>query len=71
MFEALMARAGAAAERRAEARAKALAVGLDRALPGDVAVSAVPEGARLEGRSLRARLALDPALKWVIAGLIR
>jgi hypothetical protein len=71
MFETLIARVGAQAERRAQARARALAAALDRALPGDVAVSAAPEGVRLEGRGLGRRLALDPALKWTIMGLIR
>ena len=71
MFERLIARAGAAAERRAAARARGLGAELDRALPGDVTVATVPEGVRLEGRALGRRLALDPALKWTIMGLIR
>jgi hypothetical protein len=71
MFETLIARAQGAAERRAAARADALAAALDGALPGDVTVAVGADGVGLTGRGLERRLALDPALKWVVAEAIR
>jgi hypothetical protein len=71
MFDSLIARAGRAAERRAAERARLLAAALAGALPGDIAVAEDADGVRLMGRALKRRLALDPALKWTIVGLIR
>lgn len=71
MFESLMTRAARVAERRAAAQARRIATALEAALPGDVRVAAEAQGVRLSGRALGRRLALDPALKWTLAGLIR
>ena len=71
MFETLTARAAARAEARAAEQARRLAARLDQDLPGGVRVEADAQGVRLTGRALRRRLALDPALKWMIAELIR
>jgi hypothetical protein len=68
MFETLEARAARTAERRAKARAQALADAFGAALPKDIRVEADAEGVRLSGRALGRRRALDPALRWTIAG---
>ena len=71
MFEALTARAARAAERRAVEQAQRIAARLDEALPADVRVRVDGSDVQLAGRALGRRLALDPALKWTIAELIR
>jgi hypothetical protein len=68
MFERLEARAARAAARRATARTAALAEALRAALPTDIGVGADGEGVRLSGPGLRRRRALEPALRWTIAG---
>jgi len=67
MFERLTARAEAAAARRAEAQRARIAARIPAALHPEASA----DGVRLSGRGLRRRLALDPALKWLLAGLIR
>lgn len=71
MFEALSARAARAAERRAVEQAQRIAARLDEALPADVRVRVDGSDVQLSGRALGRRLALDPALKWTIAEMIR
>lgn len=71
MFEALIARAGRSAERRAAELARQIAGRLDDGLPADVSVEADGSDVRLSGRALKRRLMLDPALKWTLARLTR
>jgi hypothetical protein len=71
MFEALTAGAARAAQRRAQERAQRLAAEMGAAMPSDIEVAADERGVRLSGRALRRRLALDPALKWTLRGLVR
>lgn len=71
MFEALIARVRRVAERRAREKARLLAEALKAALPRDIHVEADEAGARLSGRALRRRLALDPALRWAMRRPIR
>ena len=71
MFEALTARAARTAERRADAHKSRFTQRLEASLPGDMGVEAGAEGVRLSGRALKRRLALDPALRWIMAELIR
>ncbi len=70
-FEALVARADRAARRRARLRSAALAERIADELPGGVTAEADADGVRLSGRGLRRRFALEPALRWLIAGLAR
>jgi hypothetical protein len=65
MFERLVERVDALAERRARARAAALAERLQAELPRGIAAAADAEGVRLSGRGIVRRFALDPALRWM------
>ena len=69
MFEALIARV----ERRAARRAAALAQDVaERVIAPELAsVTVQKDGVHLTGRSLVRRFALDPALRWLVAGVIR
>lgn len=69
MFEAMTRRVGLVAERRARTRAVQLAERVEANVPPGVIIEAVPEGVRLSGRGLRRRFALEPALRWLTAGL--
>lgn len=69
MFQRIIERAGDAAARRAKARTLVLAEQIRAEVPDDVEVSALDEGVRFSGRGLRRRFALDPALRWLMAGL--
>lgn len=69
MFERIMEQAGDAAASRAKARISGLAEQIRAGAPRDVEVSAQEDGVRLSGRALRRRFALDPALRWLMAGL--
>ena len=71
MFEGLTARAARIAEARAEARRRALAEAATSALPADVDIAAGQRGLVLSGRRVARRFALDPALRWLFAGLAR
>ena len=68
MFEALTARAERAARRRAEALSAALAERIEAERPPGVTVESAEAGVRLAGRRLGRRIALEPALRWLIAG---
>ena len=61
MFETLLTRMSAKAERGAREQAEALA---ERLQP-EIEAEAVPGGVRLIGRGLRRRLVLEPALRWM------
>lgn len=65
MFEQTFARVSRSAERRRLARIEMLAERMRAAVPGGIEVEPVPEGVRLSGGDLRARFALDPALRWL------
>ena len=71
MFETLMAQAVTRADERAAERAARIAARLEEALPDDVRARADADGVRLTGRGLKRRLALDPALRWIMAELNR
>ena len=62
MFERLLARGAALAERRARLRAREIAAAQ---LPAGVAAEVVDEGVVISGRGLRRRFALEPALRWL------
>ena len=69
MFERLIERARLIAERRARARVLILTDAMAADLPRDVAAEASEAGVVLRGRGLAARMALDPALRWLTAAL--
>lgn len=71
MFEATIERAERHARTRAVLRSKELAQDLAAALPAGIESEAVEKGVRLSGRGARRRLALDPALRWLVARLVR
>jgi len=71
MFERLSARIERAAAQRARARGAGLAARIADELPSGVTAEADESGVRLSGRGLRRRFALEPALRWLIAGLGR
>ena len=66
MFEMLIERARRAAERRARARADALASDLREKLPRGVSCVRSAEGVALLGRGLKRRFALDARLRGLI-----
>jgi hypothetical protein len=70
MFERLLERAGRAAERRAGAKARALAERLGDKLPPGIEARAEAEGVVLSGRAIARRFALEPGLRWLIGRLI-
>jgi len=65
MFEHLLERGRAIAERRARARRTGLADELRGALPPGVTAAPDADGAVLSGRGLTRRFATDPALRWL------
>jgi hypothetical protein len=71
MLERLMVHGAALARRRIEARRARLVEALEADAPAGVRISAGDEGAVLSGRGLKRRFALDPALRWLAAGLRR
>ena len=71
MFEKLAERGERLARERAGARRRALAERLRAELPGGIEVTEDEAGARLSGRGLARRHALDPRLRGLIAGLVR
>ncbi|HEX6374611.1 MAG TPA: hypothetical protein VFZ91_02715 [Allosphingosinicella sp.] len=68
MFERLMRHGAALAETRARRRRSELAEALREAAPDGVGVSEEEEAVALSGRGLGRRFALEPALRWLIAG---
>ena len=68
MFERLMLHGAALARRAAEGRRASLAAELSGEAPEGVKVSEEEEGVALSGRGLERRFALDPELRWLIAG---
>jgi hypothetical protein len=67
MFERLIARV----ERLARARARARSLELADALQKGLQAEAEAGGVRLSGRGLRRRIALDPRLGQLIAGVLK
>lgn len=68
MFERLMLHGAALAQKAARARREALAAALRDEAPEGVRVSEEEESVTLSGRDLERRYALDPGLRWLIAG---
>jgi hypothetical protein len=71
MFAALTARIERLAEARARARGRDLAERFGEALPPGVRAEAEARGVTLSGRKLRRRIALDPRLSQLIAGVLK
>jgi hypothetical protein len=69
MFERLQARARRSAEALAARRRTLIMERLAADLPQGIAVEQDSDGARLSGRGLRRRLALDPALRALLGTL--
>ncbi|MGZ8287128.1 MAG: hypothetical protein ACXW27_01710 [Allosphingosinicella sp.] len=68
MFERLMLHGAALASRAARARRSSLAQALRDEAPEGVRVSEEAAAVALEGRGLERRFALDPELRWLLAG---
>jgi hypothetical protein len=68
MFERLAAHGAALAEKAARRRLADLAEALRDEAPAGVRVEREDEAIVLTGRGLARRLALDPALRWLLAG---
>lgn len=68
MLERLMLHGAALARKAAGERRSSLAGQLREEAPDGVKVSESEEGVALEGRGLRRRFALEPQLRWLIAG---
>ena len=68
MLERLMIQGAALAQRAARRRREALATALGEEAPAGARVSVEEEAVVLSGRGLRRRLALEPALRWLLAG---
>lgn len=71
MFEALIARIERRSARRAAEVARDVAESLTASAPASVSVVADENDVRLVGRGLVRRFALDPALRWLVAGVVR
>jgi hypothetical protein len=71
MFETIMARAARRAEAHARARCLNLADRLAADLPRGLAAKPTDEGVLLSGRRARSRVALDPAIRAIIGGLLK
>jgi hypothetical protein len=65
MFEGIVARAAAAAERRVRARTRQIAQEAEAALPRHVRVKTHDGLVRFSGRGLRRRFLVEPALRWL------
>lgn len=68
MFERLMIHGAALARRAAEGRRSGLAAQLRETAPDGVEVSEEEGAVVLEGRGLERRYALEPELRWLLAG---
>lgn len=68
MLERLMLHGAALALRKAGERRSSLAAELGAEAPEGVRVSEEEQGVALSGRGLGRRFALDPELRWLIAG---
>ena len=68
MFERLMLRGAALAEKAARRRRDELAEALSEEAPAGLRVSGEEQGVVLSGRGLGRRFALEPALRWLSAG---
>ena len=68
MLERLKDRIGALAERRAEVRRRRLADEMRAEAPAGVRVHEEERAVVLSGRGLKRRFALDPELRWLVAG---
>lgn len=71
MFEGLIARAAAAAGRRAAAKRLEIAERLAEEVPAGVRVEAGAEGVILSAPALGRRPGLASALRWIVAGAVR
>jgi hypothetical protein len=71
MFERMMIEGAAIAERRARSRRRRIAEAARAAAPPGVGVEEEREAVALSGRGLSRRFALEPALRWLVAGLGR
>lgn len=69
VFERLLERADGLAGRRARVRAAELAQRIEAELPPGIAVEAAADGVRFSGRDIARRFALEPGLRWLLAGL--
>lgn len=68
MFEKLMIHGAALARKAADERRAALAEALRDEAPEGMTVSSDESGVALEARGLARRLALEPGLRWLLAG---
>ncbi|HEX8467068.1 MAG TPA: hypothetical protein VF620_04610 [Allosphingosinicella sp.] len=68
MFERLMLHGAALARRAAEGRRSSLAEALREEAPEGVRIREDEEGVAIEGRGLGRRFALEPELRWLLAG---
>jgi uncharacterized protein YbjQ (UPF0145 family) len=69
MFDRVIGRALRRAERRAMESMVELTERMRAEAPHGIEVEATSEGVRLSGRGLRLRIALEPALRRLLAGL--
>jgi hypothetical protein len=69
MFDRVIGRALRRAERRAMERTMELTERIRAEATHGIEVEATPEGVRLSGRGLRLGVALEPALRRLLAGL--
>lgn len=70
MFASLFERGKAAAERRAAARADALASAMQAEAPRGLKIARGKGGVTMSGRGLARRFATEPALRWLVASLM-
>jgi hypothetical protein len=68
MFERLMLYGASLARKVASERVGAVAAALAEDAPAGVRVSEEEGAVALSGRGLRRRFALDPAVRWLLAG---
>lgn len=68
MFERLIQRGAALAQEAARRRRDELAEALSEEAPAGVGVSGEAEAVVLSGRGLGRRFAVEPALRWLLAG---
>lgn len=68
MFERLMLQGAALAQKAARRRRSELAEALAEEAPEGTAASETDEGVLIEGRGLRRRFAVEPGLRWLLAG---
>ena len=70
MFDMLLERVRAAAERRARERVLELAEQMRADLPSGVEAEAVEGGVAVTGRGLRRRFAMEERLRWLMARMM-